>query len=454
MEEDKGFITTPSTKKLLEAFDVHCDVAKNKPILIVGPSGAGKSWFLKKYKSIEKSKDRPEPLEIDCSMFVGEDANMARSALFGHAKGAFTGAEHDKPGLIKEAKKNGASLILDEVGELPQTVQAMLLVYMETGKFRPVGSMKEEAVKTKIIAATNREQQLREELRYRFFKFYIPGLHERREDILPIFASLFENSFKQLRFYEILSLLSYHWPGNVREMEQAGMMMEVSKRTENWQDMPAIAGALFINDGRATQFNIAHCRLFEERLERAGYNLSKMENILKKYKMELDSFYNKGKRPKEITGSLRGWQPFNLDGDVWEKDKKDNYQMDERYAKALITAYNMFSTYFGLLSINTETNVDLMTLEHWEYKEFTVFRAYGIMGKQLKQEAKAVYQDIENSLCNKEPPPDLTKYSYEELMTTYHRQLLAIAETKTAAAKLAGVPLSTFQNRLKTYSTK
>ena len=114
---------------------------------------------------------------------------MERSELFGHVEGAFTEAIRDKKGLVEKA--DGGMLILEEVGELPLEVQAMLLTFIETGEYRRVGDENSRKATVKIVAATNRESALRADFRYRFFSYYIRPLHERRQDILYYFYELF-----------------------------------------------------------------------------------------------------------------------------------------------------------------------------------------------------------------------------------------------------------------------
>jgi transcriptional regulator with AAA-type ATPase domain len=148
---------------------------------------------------------------------------VTRSELFGHVKGAFTGANKDKPGLIEKAE--GGLLILEEIGELPLEAQAMLLTFIETGEYRRVGDDTTRKAKVKIVGATNRETALRDDFRYRFFPFYIPPLRERKQDALYYFHGIFPRLVSTLNRSEILVLLTHHWPGNVREVERVGRLL-------------------------------------------------------------------------------------------------------------------------------------------------------------------------------------------------------------------------------------
>ena len=147
----------------------------------------------------------------------------AQSAIFGHVKGAFLEAEQDKKGLIEKA--NEGMLILDGVSELPTQVQAMLLTFIETGKYRKVGSAENQFAKVQVVGTTNNEDALRDDFRFRFFPFYIPSLHERRQDVLYYIAAKFPELIKMLNSSEVLSLLAYQWPGNVREVDRVARLL-------------------------------------------------------------------------------------------------------------------------------------------------------------------------------------------------------------------------------------
>lgn len=166
-------------------------VRSRAPILLMGPTGAGKSQLARKIYELKKLRHQIGGtfVEVNCATLKGDSA---MSALFGHRKGAFTGAVQDRPGLLKTADKG--VLFLDEIGELGQDEQAMILRAIEDGLFLPVGSDKEMASAFQLIAGTNRDLvdevaagRFREDLfaRLNLWTFSLPGLAERREDIAP-----------------------------------------------------------------------------------------------------------------------------------------------------------------------------------------------------------------------------------------------------------------------------
>ena len=166
-------------------------VRSRAPILLMGPTGAGKSQLARKVYELKKLRHQVSGpfVEVNCATLKGDSA---MSALFGHRKGAFTGAVQDRPGLLKSANKG--VLFLDEIGELGLDEQAMILRAIEDGRFLPVGADSEANSEFQLIAGTNRNLmdevaagRFRDDLfaRLNLWTFTLPSLAERREDIEP-----------------------------------------------------------------------------------------------------------------------------------------------------------------------------------------------------------------------------------------------------------------------------
>jgi transcriptional regulatory protein RtcR len=166
-------------------------VASRAPILLMGPTGAGKSQLAKRIFELKKTRHllKGDFVEVNCATIRGD---AAMSALFGHKKGAFTGALADRQGLLRAA--GGGVLFLDEIGELGADEQAMLLRALEEKRFLPVGSDREVESDFQLIAGTNRDLvraaadgRFRDDLlaRINLWTFYLPGLRERLEDLEP-----------------------------------------------------------------------------------------------------------------------------------------------------------------------------------------------------------------------------------------------------------------------------
>jgi Nif-specific regulatory protein len=158
---------------------------------------------------------------------------LLESELFGHKKGAFTGADRDKKGLFETA--DGGTLFLDEVTEMPPSIQSKLLRVLQEGEVRPLGSSISRKVDVRVVAATNRDIQkevaggrFREDLYYRLnvFPIRVPSLRERREDIGPLcsfflqkYAQEFGKDVSGISQQTLDALAAYDWPGNIRELE-------------------------------------------------------------------------------------------------------------------------------------------------------------------------------------------------------------------------------------------
>jgi two-component system response regulator AtoC len=204
--------------------------ATNTTVLLRGESGVGKEVVA---RAIHKASPRAarQFLKVNCAALPGE---LLESELFGHEKGAFTGAYRQKPGKFEAADEG--TLLLDEIGEMPLRLQAKLLHVLQDGEFSRVGGEKIIGTDVRLIAATNRDleasmraHQFREDLYYRLnvIEIRIPPLRERREEI-PLLVEHFLRKFngQYARSVEVptevmRAFLEYHWPGNIRELENA-----------------------------------------------------------------------------------------------------------------------------------------------------------------------------------------------------------------------------------------
>ncbi|RMH39884.1 MAG: FHA domain-containing protein [Deltaproteobacteria bacterium] len=213
-------------------------------VCIEGETGTGKELIASAIHYQSRRADK---------MFVAQNCaalpeNLLESELFGHKKGAFTSADSDKKGLFEIA--DGGTLFLDEIGEMPLSLQAKLLRTLQEGTIRPVGATAERAVDVRIICATNRDLQaevqkgtFRQDLYYRLMVFPIrlPPLRERREDI-PLLADHFlrrycteyRRSVAGFSQEALDALCAYHWPGNIRELENEVQRLVIQADEGAW----------------------------------------------------------------------------------------------------------------------------------------------------------------------------------------------------------------------------
>jgi two-component system response regulator AtoC len=220
------------------------------PVLLTGASGTGKELVARLIHEESPRRDCPF-VPVNCG---GIPEQLLESEFFGYVKGAFTGADRDKPGLFEAA--HGGTIFLDEVGELPQSLQVKLLRALQEGELRRLGSTETRTVDVRIISATNRDLEeaveigeFREDLYYRLavVPIHLPQLRTRREEIPELTGHLMERHRMRLGVdvsgidpdaMEVL--LGYPWPGNIRELEnvleRAMVLAEGSKVT--LEDLP------------------------------------------------------------------------------------------------------------------------------------------------------------------------------------------------------------------------
>jgi DNA-binding NtrC family response regulator/HAMP domain-containing protein len=225
--------------------------ASDATVLIQGESGTGKELVARAIHRLSPRQAKPFVV-INCSAYP---ATLLESELFGHEKGAFTGAIRQKPGRFEQA--NGGTVFLDEIGEIPPPAQIKLLRVLQTRKFERVGGEKTLSVDVRVLAATNKDlmkevekRNFREDLFFRLnvIPIFLPRLRDRRNDI-PLLALHFLRRFAQERgkdLREISSgamrlLLDYSWPGNVRELENSiehAVVLAKGSQLEAW-DLPS-----------------------------------------------------------------------------------------------------------------------------------------------------------------------------------------------------------------------
>ncbi|NOX32114.1 MAG: AAA domain-containing protein [Deltaproteobacteria bacterium] len=231
---------SPKFQKCIDLVKSYADTEFH--VLITGDSGTGKELIAEKIHKSSTRKDKPFLVQ-NCSAIP---ETLLESELFGYKKGAFTGATRDKMGLFEAA--NGGTVFLDEIGDMPMSIQASLLRVVQKNEIKPLGETMARNIDVRIVAATNKnikqmiaENSFRQDLFYRLsvLPVHLPPLKERREDIPLLVKHFLEKESlkagtieKKISTDAMQSLVSYSWPGNIRELENLIRYLMVTAEDE------------------------------------------------------------------------------------------------------------------------------------------------------------------------------------------------------------------------------
>src|SRR5579884_4039020 len=252
---------SPQIQEICEI--IHLIAAKRCTVLISGETGTGKEVIA---RAIHAASDRAAfpMVSVNCTALP---ANLVESELFGHIKGAFTGAHANRTGRFEQAHRG--TIFLDEIGDLPLDAQAKLLRVLQEGEFQRVGSSDTVRVDVRVIAASNvdleeavRERKFREDLYYRLnvVSIHLPPLRERREDIpllidhfLEKMAQAESTPKKQIDAEAQMFLMNRDWPGNIRQLEhhiQRAVVLSGSREVLKISDFAALGSGKPEQGGR------------------------------------------------------------------------------------------------------------------------------------------------------------------------------------------------------------
>lgn len=283
---------------LNRAIDIAVKVAATDlTVLILGESGTGKEVFPQIIHQFSSRKHGPY-IAVNCGAIP---EGTIDSELFGHEKGAFTGATDSRKGYFEVA--NGGTIFLDEVGELPLATQARLLRILETGEYIRVGSSKVQKTNVRVVAATNinfevaiQKGKFREDLYYRLntVPIYLPPLRERKEDILLLFKKFAADFAVKYRMPAIQLtedaeqvFLNYHWPGNIRQLKNITEQISIIEK-DRVITAEMLKNYLNLNTASASSpIRLSDVQYEESILKSAVFELKKEVDQLKKIIYEL-----------------------------------------------------------------------------------------------------------------------------------------------------------------------
>jgi hypothetical protein len=454
--EDPSFVITPGLSNVVVEFESHLRVAKGKPILVTGPSGTGKSLLIEIFKCYHKSiTPKADPVVVNCAAIP---ETLIESELFGHKRGAFTGALRDRKGWLDQPE--GGLLVLEEIGELSRHTQAKLLIYLQSGEFCPVGDTRIKRSKVQILGTTNREHEpggtgpFRDDFWYRFSDFYIHPLHQRRPDILYLLIEKYPKIARSLSFEDILFLLAYNWPGNVRELESVALKLDRLRDLlgERSYEEPSRNSILY-------QMEWRHKNPFKE-MQLTYWQLQKrlrsyLEGGEDQTLFEFDRLAGQVRPFKELPIIKREETKFGI-----PKLLKDDW---------ISAVYKNFKLYCAIFHLDSSEDSNLLDLKRSSIKdsfyslknEFNVDDALFRLSRQIYFDRlfpKEAEQTSRESGSDREPPNEpeeaflakvkdfLSEMKQDELINFYHQTLLEkAAGNRTKAAKLAGVSPRTMQ---------
>jgi transcriptional regulator with PAS, ATPase and Fis domain len=479
------YIVPPGLHMTYYSFLALCKVAEKHPIIVVGGTGVGKSMFLHIFKklyedSCAQEKTEPNVVWANCADFDTDPNNksLARSELFGYVGGAYTGAKKGgMDGLIHKAHKG--LLILEEIGELPRSVQAMLLRFIETGEYSKVGSPKTEKAEVQVIGATNNEEAFRDDFRYRFLLFYVPALYERRQDVLYYIAAEFPELIATLTSTEIMILLAFNWPGNVREVNHVVTLM---LRNENLiNDVAKKLGRLHadnltdsdqgIADRNRLSFYDEHYSAFRKY---KPYDAIKWAAFWGGDKFLLSQMHKLGFRiekeddmPFDVSNKGGDSNTFNaasipdIDDDTRALSESLGVKILPK-TNAFDRAYRCYTMFCGMLGKKHELNVNILpeikngSILNFRWDNLDIDSIHNIILKKTVGEIPEGLREYLSLFSNrknpkyKKSPPDYTGKSQEDVLKEYYNFILIqTGGNKPKAAVLAKVKYQTLLLRLK-----
>ncbi len=293
-------------RKMIQIFQQIQDVAGyDYPVHIFGETGTGKELVAEAIHAGSRRAGAPF-VPINCGALP---EGLIESELFGHVKGAFTGAVRDKKGRFQLA--DGGTVLLDEVAELSREMQVKLLRFLQTGKFEKVGGEQTVSVDVRIVSATNadlkksvRDKLFREDLYYRLnvIPIHLPPLRDRRNDI-PLLVDHFLKAFvgrdghhqaKSITSEAVSLLMDYSWPGNVRQLQNF-LQYAIVKSTGKFirpEDLPMEIASLYSGRKRRGPLKKLNAEVVRATLEKTGYNKAKAARHLEVGRATLYRFLN------------------------------------------------------------------------------------------------------------------------------------------------------------------
>jgi len=445
--------------------------ASGSNVLVIGATGTGKELVINEIKRISEITDE-KFLAVNCATF---SENLLAAELFGHKKGAFTGATGDREGLLQTC--DGGALFLDELGAMPQDMQAQILRLIESKEYRPVGSDKIKKLKEgiRVFAATNKAENVREDLKWRFREqISIPPLRQRPSDVFAIMQGLLDDTKGQnevkptaqwaITADNLVRAFFSLWPGNVRELKNAvdvsiarwrfdhsktdyilfqydpgaesGEMLQDSWAIQNiWKKLVERVDRILkdkdwesLRDYRKL-FSAKRLAEMTERFDHLGWNMG----LSKFPRIDRVLFYSGKKLPsnKPFFSCAEAITFLCLTDDYLTMELNGGWIYTKR-ASDRMTTWNDFYNRQSALSLeflNPGVHISLPDVVSDKYDRWRLHRKESITPET----------------------PDLTGYKERELLELYYRQLLDKYQSQKDAAEAAGISSNSITRRKAKY---
>ena len=310
-----------ASEQMLKIYHLMCQIkSKNVTTVLYGESGTGKNLMARTLHLISLRRDRPN-IAVNCPAIPSD---LLESELFGHEKGAFTGAVERKDGKFLAA--NSGSIFLDEIGDMSPSLQAKILRVLESGEIERVGGAETIRVDVRIISATNQDLEtkindgsFRQDLFHRInvFPITVPPLRERKEDVMPTAMSILKSLKKKhkisvncLSYDAMHTLIQYDWPGNVRELENT------LERVVLIHDKPIIKSddIKYILDENRSSVSLSHvgkAPTLDSEVALDTVNTKETKQQVSKPVLEIDTYGIKTLKELEYEAILTGLQRNN-----------------------------------------------------------------------------------------------------------------------------------------------
>jgi transcriptional regulator with AAA-type ATPase domain len=394
------WVITPGLSGVVDDFIRLYEYLKSKlgrksPILILGDRGVGKSLFVRIYRKLyEKDNEKAKPKKVIRKINVAAiPKDLVEDMLFGHVKGAFTGAHDDKYGIVHESDL----LILEEIGDLPAFVQAKLLTFLEDGEYYRVGETEPKNAKAdlRIIATTNKTRNdMRPDFYDRFQKFTVPPLYERREDIFYYMLQFAPTILPTLKTWEIMALLAHPWPGNVRELAAVSLDIERGRlyiASKFKKALPTAISSLKYAKKEHTEIKKDRIRERYQSIQRAGIDVTFLEKLMNSFGL--------GFNPDNLTAPWRK-KDFSSPLSSSQNDKKrDALLGTNTYRTNIFFSIKTGLQFYGDLFLRVENGpVDLLLVRSEEGRNLNAVLPLCYFDKRTKKHDALVKSILEYCL--------------------------------------------------------